>query len=200
MLLRPKERMLSEASRSSSPIEDADAILVRRFIAGDSRAFDEIYDRYKEKVYVIAKGILLNPEDASDAVQETFTLIYNNLPKFGQRSRLSTWIFRIAVNTAIQISRRLKYRSRIRPLEEAEELTKEVEEEKDTSKVYRALATLKPDDRAVLTMFYWENMSLEDIGEALKCGANAAKTRLYRARERFKERYELLEKQSKSEE
>jgi len=181
--------------QNSGHIEDADMVLVRRFIAGDPRAFDEIYDRYKDKVYVIAKGILLNPDDASDAVQETFASIYNNLSRFSQRSRLSTWIFRIAVNTAIQISRRLKYRARIRPLEEAEELSIETVEEKDTSKVYRALATLKPEDRAVLTMFYWENMSLEDIGEALKCGANAAKTRLYRARERFKERYEAMEKQ-----
>lgn len=192
-MLRPKERMLSEASRSPHSIKDADAVLVRRFLAGDYQAFDEIYDRYKEKIYVIAKGILLNHEDASDAVQETFTLVYNNLPKFGHRSRLSTWIFRIAVNTAIQISRKLKYRTRTATLEEAQKLTAEPEEERDTSTVYRALATLKPEDRALLTMFYWENMSLDDIGQALKCGANAAKTRLYRARERFRERYELFE-------
>jgi RNA polymerase sigma-70 factor (ECF subfamily) len=58
------------------------------------------------------------------------------------------------------------------------------------TKVEDALEALQPADRAVLTLFYWDDLSLQEIGESLGCSANAAKTRLFRARERFKEAYE----------
>lgn len=174
---------------------DEDAVLVERFLAGDTSAFDSIYDKYREKVYVVAKGILLDPDDAADAVQEAFTLIFRNLPRFNRQSKLSTWIFRIAVNSAIQRSRRLKHRARQAPLDDAKEKVYEAEEpgRADTALVERALARLRTDDRVILTLFYWEEMSLSEIGETLSCGANAAKTRLYRARERFREQFERLE-------
>lgn len=174
---------------------DEDAVLVERFLAGDESAFDAIYDKYREKVYVVAKGILLDPDDAADAVQEAFTLIFRNLSRFHRKSKLSTWIFRIAVNSAIQRSRRLKHRARQAPLDEARERAYQAEEggRTESALVERAMARLRTEDRAILTLFYWETLSLAEIGETLSCGANAAKTRLYRARERFKEQYDRLE-------
>ncbi|MCH8275440.1 MAG: sigma-70 family RNA polymerase sigma factor [Armatimonadetes bacterium] len=174
---------------------DEDACLVRRFLAGDAGAFDRIYARYRDKVYVIAKGILLDPDDAADAVQEAFALIFRNLPRFHQRSRLGTWIFRIAVNTSIQVSRKLKHKGRDVGIEAAmDRAVPEPDEATEADmKIHQALAQLKPADRAVLALFYWEDLSLDEIGEALSCGGNAAKTRLYRARERFRELFESPE-------
>jgi RNA polymerase sigma-70 factor (ECF subfamily) len=173
---------------------DEDAVLVERFLAGDQSAFDSIYSRYHEKVYVISKGILLDPDDAADAVQEAFTLIFRHLPRFNRRSKLSTWIFRIAVNSAIQRSRRLKHRSKLTSLDEASEYAAEVAEPDmpGVDLVSTAMARLRIEDRAILTLFYWEDLSLNEIAAALSCGANAAKTRLYRARERFREHFEAL--------
>ncbi|MBA3727238.1 MAG: RNA polymerase sigma factor, partial [Armatimonadetes bacterium] len=167
---------------------DENLHLARRFLEGDQAAFATVYDRYYERIYTLSKGILLDADDAQDAVQETFTLIYKNLRRFHERSRLSTWIFRIAVNTAIQQSRKLKNKKRNVPLDDAEHAqtpaqpaTTEVQ-----VKVAEAMRSLSAPDRAVLTLFYWEDVSIIEVARAIDCSPNAAKTRLFRARERFK--------------
>lgn len=191
---RRNDQMVSSIVQSRDIGYDEDAPLVTRFLSGENAAFDEIYARYRDRVYVISKGILLDADDAADATQETFSLIFKNLHRFGHRSKLSTWIFRVAINSAIQHSRKLKYRNKQVKLEEAINISVSDAETPlvDEERVEVALSKLKPDDRAVLSLFYWENLSLFEIGEALKCGANAAKTRLYRARERFRLAYEKL--------
>lgn len=163
-------------------------MVVQRFLAGDEASFDTLYRRYHDKVYTIAKGVLLSAEDAADAVQEIFTLVYRNLHRFDKRSRFSTWIFRVAVNRSIQEARKTR-RHRHEELLEAAAVAEETPDTTDPA-VSLALSKLPPADRAVLVLFYWEDMSLQEIGEALGCAPNAAKTRLYRARERFRKCYE----------
>jgi RNA polymerase sigma-70 factor (ECF subfamily) len=171
-----------------------DEVLAKRFTDGDVSAFDALHRKYFSRVHAVARGILLNREDADDAVQEAFTKIYENLPRFRGGSRLGTWIFRIAVNAAIQVSRRQKSKRRWTSLEEVGESAVEtIDLDEAASAVHRALAELKPEDRAMLTLFYWEGLSLIEIGDTLGCGSNAAKTRLFRARSRFKEIYEATE-------
>lgn len=167
---------------------DEDSVLITRFLSGDEGAFSAIYSRYHDKVFSIARGILLYPEDAADAVQEIFTLVYRNLVRFDRRSRFSTWLFRVAVNRSIQEARRTR-RHRHGELNETLAQT-EIEDDGSDPRVSAALARLSPGDRAVLALFYWEELSLTDIGASLGCAPNAAKTRLYRARERFRAAYE----------
>lgn len=167
-------------------------MVVSRFLAGDADAFDTIYRRYHDKVFTIARGVLLSSDDAADAVQEIFTLVYRNLHRFDRRSRFSTWIFRVAVNRSIQEARKNR-RHRHSELLEAAHMAEETPETGDP-RVSIALSKLAPDDRAVLVLFYWEELSLQEIGEALDCASNAAKTRLYRARERFRKFFEEVER------
>jgi len=169
---------------------DEDVVYVERYLRGDRLAFEHLYAKYYDKIYAIAKGILLNSEEASDAVQEVFTLVYRNISRFDRRARFSTWLFRIAVNRSIQEAR--KNRNKWRFVELNEALTRSVQDEEQhvDPRIHRSLARLNPNDRAMLTLFYWENLSLEQIAQSLRCSTNAAKTRLYRARERFRALYE----------
>src|SRR5471030_420871 len=98
---------------------DEDLVLVERFLSGDARAFEELYSKYYEKVFAIARGVLMDADEAADAVQEVFTLVYRHLARFDKRSRFSTWLFRVAVNRSIQEARRNRYRSRTVALTEA---------------------------------------------------------------------------------
>jgi RNA polymerase sigma-70 factor (ECF subfamily) len=124
-------------------------------------------------------------------VQEIFTLVYRNLGKFDKRSRFSTWLFRVAVNRSIQQARMGKNRRKDVPLDAAEEAAVDAEVlEPVEPEVEAALSRLHPADRALLTLFYWEELTLHDIGASIGCTANAAKTRLFRARERFRLEYE----------
>lgn len=166
-------------------------MVVSRFLAGDESAFDTLYRRYHDKVFTIARGVLLSTEDAADAVQEIFTLVYRNLHRFDRRSRFSTWIFRVAVNRSIQEARKTR-RHRHSELLEAVSIADDTPETGDP-RVAVALSQMSPADRAVLVLFYWEDMTLIEIGEALECAPNAAKTRLYRARERFRALFEAVE-------
>ena len=89
---------------------DEDIVLVERFLAGDRSAFEALYARYYDKVFSIACGILVDHDEAADAVQEIFTLVYRHLGRFDRRSRFSTWLFRVAVNRSIQEARRHRNR------------------------------------------------------------------------------------------
>jgi RNA polymerase sigma-70 factor (ECF subfamily) len=170
---------------------DEDIVLVDRVVSGDEYAFQTLFHRYHDKVFAIAKGVLLDAEEAADAVQEIFTLVYRNLGKFDKRSRFSTWLFRVAVNRSIQQARMGKNRRKDVPLDAAEEASIEAEVmEPVEPEVEVALSRLHPADRALLTLFYWEELTLHDIGASIGCTANAAKTRLFRARERFRLEYE----------
>jgi RNA polymerase sigma-70 factor (ECF subfamily) len=169
---------------------DEDAILIDRYLAGDHSAFEALYSKYYDKVHGIARGILMDNDEAADAVQEIFTLVYRNLARFDRRSRFSTWLFRVAVNRSIQEARRHKYRNRQVELTEASGQTAPETIEAIDPKIEASLARLTPPDRALIVLFYWEELSLQDIAASLGCNVNAAKTRLYRARERFRMIYE----------
>jgi RNA polymerase sigma-70 factor, ECF subfamily len=172
------------------PFEE-DALLVERFVAGDEQAFRDLYLKYYDKVYSIVRGILLEHEDALDVAQEVFTLVYRNGARFNKQSKFTTWLFRIAVNRAIQESRSSRHRNR--SLELADEVVGMQPSPEVTMRdpaVFKALSKLQPADRAAIVLFYWEEQSLTEIGYNLGCSTNAAKTRLYRARDRFKVAYE----------
>jgi RNA polymerase sigma-70 factor (ECF subfamily) len=178
-------------SQRFTPSFDEDIILVERFLGNDQEAFQTLYERYHDKVLAIARGILLDAEEAHDAVQEIFTLVFRNLHRFDRRSKFSTWLFRIAVNRSIQQARTGKIRKLQVPLAEAFEHPAPEESESSADPfIAEAMAKLHPADRALLTLFYWDELSLQEIADSLDCSANAAKTRLFRARERFRQQYE----------
>lgn len=184
------ESVVSAILDKSRPLAfDEDQLLVERFLAGDQGGFELLYSKYYEKVYAIARGILFDADEASDATQEVFTLVYRKLGRFDQRARFSTWLFRVAVNRCIQQSRKHKHRSKLTELTEAYAEPAPQETETDP-RIAEALSEMGAGDRALLVLFYWEDLSLQEIAESLGCGVNAAKTRLYRARERFRTIYE----------
>jgi RNA polymerase sigma-70 factor, ECF subfamily len=169
---------------------DEDAILVERFLAGDRNGFEEIYAKYYEKVFAISRGILLDNEEAADAVQEIFFLVFRNLHKFDRRSRFSTWLFRVSVNRSIQESRKNRHKHRNVELTESSATVSMEEVETVDPRVHAALERLAPQDRALITLFYWDELNLQEIAAIVGCNVNAVKTRLYRSRERFRMFYE----------
>ncbi len=172
---------------------DQDKVLVDRFLQGDIAAFDEIFTCHKERVFAISLSILGNHEDAEDAVQDTFSLVHRHLTKFDGRARFSTWLYRIAVNSAIQCTRRRKARPKTVELTEAMHVVAESANPVIADPVIqKAMAQMDGKDRALLALFYWQDMTLEEIAEVIACSPNAAKTRLFRARERFKQNYVQL--------
>jgi RNA polymerase sigma-70 factor (ECF subfamily) len=88
-----------------------DAALARAAQAGDPRAREEIVTRYQKMVYNLALRLTRDPDDAAVVLQETFLRVLRALPRFRARSRLATWIYRIATNEALQRLRRRRGRT-----------------------------------------------------------------------------------------
>lgn len=163
-----------------------DEALVRRHLRGDPEAFRALYERYRDKVFATAWRILGEYHAAADVAQEVFVKVHGELERFKFESKFSTWLFRVAVNHALnraeEAARRARLRERAaggdgraappsgegRPLDEA---------------VARAVARLSPRLRAVVGLRYLEGLSYEEIAEVLEISVGTVKSRLFAAHE-----------------
>ncbi|HXG62203.1 MAG TPA: RNA polymerase sigma factor [Planctomycetota bacterium] len=162
-----------------------DEALVRRHLRGDPEAFRALYERYRDRVFATAWRILGEYHAAADAVQEVFVKLHGELGRFKFESKFSTWLFRVAVNHALnraeEAARRARLRERAagdgragppsgegRPLDET---------------VARAVARLSPKLRAVVGLRYLEGLSYEEIAEVLELSVGTVKSRLFAAHE-----------------
>src|SRR5450759_2003299 len=180
-----------------SPVFDVTALQ-----GGDRREFARLVEAYSEPIYRLAIKMLNHPQDAEDVLQETFLKAYHSLPNFENRSSLSTWLYRIAVNEALmQIRRHNPEQVSIdepvetedsefepreladwRALPEEELLSAETHQVLD-----HAIERLPVTLRAAFILRDIQDLSVRETAEALNLSENAVKTRLLRARLRLRE-------------
>ncbi len=175
---------------------------VERARQGDLEAFEELVNRYEQKVFRLALNITGNREDAEDVLQEAFLKAYTNLGRFQGDSRFYTWLVRIAVNEGLMKLR--KRRANVVSLDqelEAEDdvLPRQVEDwgpnpEQRFAQIElqqildEAIASLEPDYRLVFVLRDIEQLSSEETAQALDLSVPAVKSRLLRARLKLRER------------
>ena len=168
-------------SRANAP----DFELVREFVSGEAAAFDRLYERHSTCVYNTCLGILGNPDDARDAMQDTFVQVYRSLPKFRGQSGFSTWLYRITVNKCMDmIQSRPKW-------EQADSIEFPGEEDPVgdpllEEHVRRTILRLKAEFRVVLVLYYFQQLSYEEIAESLGWSLNQVRIRLHRGRKAFR--------------
>jgi RNA polymerase sigma-70 factor, ECF subfamily len=178
---------------------DPDLDLVVRVQGGDLSAFEELVSRHSRRIYRTLLAIVGNVEDAEDAMQETFLKVFQNVGKFERRSNFTTWLTRIATNTAIQ---RLRERGRfenidddldgdddfrprnIQAWEDPETLRSQAEMR---ALVEKELMKLPVKFRVVLVLRDIEQLSGEEAAAVLGLGIPALKARLFRGRMRLRE-------------
>jgi RNA polymerase sigma-70 factor (ECF subfamily) len=161
--------------------------------------FRELYDRFKDRVYNVCYRITGNPSDALDASQETFGIIFRRVGEFRFQSRFSSWVYRIAVNSSIDLKRRARTR-RIASLEAVQESGPEgarldirddridmpiasASRKELEAEVQRALDRLSEKLRTIIVLRYMQNLTYEEISESLKISLGTVKSRLSRAHE-----------------
>ena len=94
----------------------ADEELARRARAGDTPAFEALVHRYQDRVYRLSRRLTGNTADAEEAVQDTFLRVFRRLGSFRAESRFSTWLYRVAANSALMVAR-ARRRRRSEPLD-----------------------------------------------------------------------------------
>ncbi|MCC6731249.1 MAG: sigma-70 family RNA polymerase sigma factor [Chthonomonadales bacterium] len=179
--------MSLELRAAGPPAEVEDRLAVRCRL-GDPSAFDELVARYQARLYRFAMRALQNRGEAEDAVQETFVRAYRGLGSYRPDGYFASWIYRIALN---ECRRRLRSRRPTGALETvsacAEGPTPEqaaLDDERHR-RVRGAVDALPEPHRVVVTLFYFDEMSVEQIARTLSISAGAVKVRLHRARERL---------------
>lgn len=183
--------------------------LVERARAGDDEAFRGLFERYHRRAYSLAYGVVRNPDDALDVVQDGFIKAHRHIGKFEGSSSFYTWLYRIIMNLAIDHLRRTR---RVRSVDFNDAVShdssavgedsllprlldenpgktlirKEMREHMET-----ALAGLSDNHRAVLVMRELEGMSYEEMAQAMRCSKGTIMSRLFHARRNMQKK--LLE-------
>jgi RNA polymerase sigma-70 factor (ECF subfamily) len=174
--------------------------LLERARNGDDKAFSLLIENYEKYVYNVILRIVEEKEEAKDIAQETFIKAYMNIKTFRKDSSFKTWIYRIAVNTAMDYLRR-KVRSKIDLVTTHEDglevknfqTPEEVIEQKLTIEMVRKeISKLPLDYKVALILKDIEGMSYEEISNILKINLGTVKSRIWRARNLLRERMKSL--------
>lgn len=176
--------------------DELDQSLVRLAQQGDSRAFDELVKRYRERVYRLAFKILRHEEDAAEALQDAFLSAYRGLKNFKAESTFSTWLYRVATNAALMRYRRrrtqhVSLEQSQSPLEDAEPMAvpdwsaqplEELLDAETREVLYEGLLRLPEDLAEVFIKRDIDGWSNAEVAESLGISVAAVKSRLHRAR------------------
>ncbi|MDR2040299.1 MAG: sigma-70 family RNA polymerase sigma factor [Bacteroidales bacterium] len=165
-----------------------DIIYIERTLAGDTAAFSVLVDRYQALVYSLVIKILRHREDAEDFTQNIFVKAFLSLDKFRNESCFSTWLCRIAYNTAISQMRRVKPVT----IEINEEITEDTYPEHvddlreiRLQKLQQSMALLSSDDAILISLYYQHGKSMDEIAEITGMSTSNAKVRIHRIRQKL---------------
>ncbi|MBL7998665.1 MAG: sigma-70 family RNA polymerase sigma factor [Candidatus Kapabacteria bacterium] len=183
------------ASRSFGSIEN-DKEFVERILAKDPDVFTDIVKTYKKQVYYLALDLSRSHDDAEDITQDVFIRVYKALGQFRGDSKLSTWLYRITMNTFINRTRSLAYEASKTSAEYDDEYgihssTTTVGWEANPEHVLtqkfidehlkNALDSISPAQRTVFMLRHYHDMALKDIAEQMGNTEGTVKVLLFRA-------------------
>ncbi len=185
-----------------------DIILIHAFMEGDSRAFDKLVLRHKDRVFNLCYGFLNDYQEANDIAQEVFIKVFKSIKKFRQESSFSTWLYRITLNTCKNRVKSLEYRftkwrkSIDNPSAQEEDgATMEIKngsmspserlEQKEQSSIVRgAINSLANGKKTMILLRDIEGLSYEEIANITGLNIGTVRSKLSRARNDLRARLE----------
>ncbi len=170
-----------------------DQYIINQVIEGDTKAFSILVDRYKDLVFTLAIRMLKQREEAEEVSQDVFIKVFKSLHKFKGDSKLSTWIYKVTYNTCLDAIKRHKRKHievnidkydtyDIEVIDDAFEKLADADRQKAVKSCVEALAS---EDSFILTLYYFEELSLDEIAKITVLKANNVKVKLHRARKRL---------------
>ena len=206
--LRRTDNLVTSAdlsARTAGGVASAsDEELLRSCSEGNNDALEELVRRYKRPLARLLTRLLNSPEDVEEALLNVFVQAWQHSKRFQFRSRVGTWLYRIAVNQAYDIQKQQKRLQAHLKMEEADyvrfqgnaedEALHHLDREQQAEALQRALSKLNAADRLLLVLYYYEQMEYEQIQGITHLSYTVLKTRLTRARRRLRQ---LLEEEDR---
>ena len=182
-------------------MERTEALLIDHLREGDETALAPLVEKYKRMVHRLAMQITKNHEDANDVMQETFIKVYQSIHTFRQEATFETWVYRIAVNEALNFVKRRKRRreSSLETTDESEyntEIRRKAEETNNPEIqaqqaelrhwVTKAVNSLSLKHRIVVILHELEGLTHAEIASILNCSEGTVRSRLHYARKQLR--------------
>ena len=195
-----KEADKARAARA----KEEDSAIVERAQNGDKEAYRSLFERYNRRVYAVALGVVKNPEDAGDVVQDAFVKVHKHIGKFEGSSSFYTWLYRITMNLSIDHVRKTSKRRHIDYDDQVRRDPSQIEGDgtllpttsdanparnalrKELGEAIQdALQELPEHHRAVIVLREFEGLSYEEIAEILEVPKGTIMSRLFHARKKM---------------
>lgn len=181
--------------------------LVARAQVGDDAAFEQLVEKYQDRIYNYVVRMVQDPAEAQDVAQETFVRAYQALPEFRGASSFQTWLYRIASNLSIDAARSRKRRGwntvsinepidsdddselgRDLPDENTRTPAQELESSEMREQVWEAIAELSDKLRPVIILYDLQGSSYQEVADILGCPLGTVKSRLFNARNQLRDK------------
>jgi RNA polymerase sigma factor (sigma-70 family) len=178
----------------------ADEYYIREILKGDSGSFSQLVEKYQHLAFSLSLKILNQREDAEDAAQEAFIKAYNALRYFNGKSTFRTWFFRIVYNTAIIKLRSVK-KAEVRiedtkiseaEISDTETTLSQFTTEERQKYLKSGLERLEPEEQVLLTMYYYDDFSMDEIAKITGLTVSNAKVKIHRSRKRLLNELKLI--------
>ena len=168
--------------------------LIAEVLAGRTAAFEELVQRYQDRLFHVAYRVVDHPEDAADVVQDVFVNAFQSLASFKGDSEFFTWLYRIAFNSAISFKRRRRASVSLEGRRESDPGIEPIDQTPDNSPsagmersddervLAEAIAKLSGEHRTVLVLKELDGLKYEEIAEVLNVPIGTVRSRLHRAR------------------
>jgi len=171
----------------------SDNFYIEQTLCGETESFAPLLNRYSKQVFSLIVKIVGNREDAEELTQDVFIKAYRSLATFRADSSFSTWLYRIAYNTAISATRNkvntfVPFDESI--LSEATDVTDDSFDDDSDNELrfvylHRALEQIPPDERAMIMLFYKDNKTMEEIAVITGLTETNVKTKIFRIRKKL---------------
>lgn len=167
--------------------------IIAAILAGKTDRFSYFLEQYGQQVFHLIVRMVTSQEDAEELTQDCFMKAFNHLSSFNGNSSFSTWLYRIAYNTALSFLRKETARQEIRITEQlwntlSDEEVDQTLNTEDTvliEKLQQLIKQLSPEEQAILTFYYEEEKTIQEIGYILHLSESNTKVKLHRIRKKL---------------
>lgn len=167
-----------------------DTFYIRKVLQGDKNAFGYLIDKYKSMAYTLAYRVVKQEDVAEDIAQQAFIKAYTNLKSHQTNAKFSSWLYRIVYNTAISHARKNDpIDKNYADLQNINLYNDEdsIAIEHRAELVRKAIDCLPKEESSIITLYYFDDLSVKDIAEITEISISNVKIKLYRARKKLEE-------------
>ena len=170
-----------------------DEYYIEQTLNSNVNAYSFLVEKYKHMVFTLTLRIVKNREEAEEVAQDVFVKAYKNLENFKGDSKFSTWIYKIAYYASLDVIKRNKRQVKTEDidslydgnLENVQDALKDLHEKDRKKVINEAILKLNEEERIILTLFYFEELSIKEISKVVNLSDDNIKVKLFRSRKKL---------------